>query len=141
MITRVAFIKGIAAIPVAFWNRVEVIPPTASGIKIVNIAADVPEFRREYTSQLDARALCTIEAKSWGSILGRHISGELKQPNGNRVWFEPDRIADKILDPTLVPLVQKFVDEVLAVDKKYIASNPSEFTDKAGDKWHRVGSA
>ena len=40
-------------------------------------------------------------------------------------------------DPTLVPLVQETVDEIIAIDKAFRKSNPTEFTDHNGNKWKR----
>lgn len=108
---------------------------TESGMKVENLRADVPEFRREYSGRLDERAKCVIEART--STFGRYFTGELEQPNGNKIWFDPARIADKIIDPLLVPLVSKFCDEMFALDRAYVKSKPSEFVDKNGDRWKR----
>lgn len=109
---------------------------TAGEIKIEDKRPDPPEFRREYSKRLDGRALIEIEARTWE--FGRRVGGTLIQPNGNRIWFEPERIADKIIDPLLVPLVQQAVDEIMALDRAFIASDPKEFIDSKGRPWRRV---
>jgi hypothetical protein len=98
---------------------------------------DVPQFKRAYTKQLDSRAKITVEMKTyWAGHRAKH--GELRQPNGNAVWFDPDRIAERILDPILVPLVQECVREIYLIDAQFMASKPKEYVDKSGVKWRRA---
>lgn len=68
---------------------------------------------------------------------GRRFSGELTQPNGRWVHFDPERIADKIIDPLLVPLVEKAVRAVFALDKAFMDSRPDRFTDEKDRVWVR----
>jgi hypothetical protein len=108
---------------------------TPDGINIHDTANDVPEFKRVYTIRLDNRATMKITMKTF---LNRIMtSGELTQPNGRWVLFEPERVADKILDPTLVPIIERYVAEIFAIDKPYRAS-VSEFTDDNGTTWRKV---
>lgn len=118
-----------------FWNPRQHVGQTSSGIHVEDVAADVPQFQRVYTVQLDARASMKITAKTF--IGDRMISGELTQPNGRWVLFEPERPADKILDPTLLPLIERACTEILSLDRDYISSDPGEFTDERGQKWRR----
>ncbi len=106
-----------------------------SGIAVVDKREDRPAFKRSYTKTLDSRATVTVEARTSYS---RHFSGELRQPNGNRVYFDPERIAETIIDPLLVPLVTTFCNEVFALDRAYVKSKPSEFTDEDGVRWQRA---
>lgn len=120
------------------WNHNSDVGPTASGISIQNIANDVPEFERVYTARLDDRASITIRMKIFmGSILK---SGELTQPNGRWIMFDPDAIADKILDPVLVPLVQKYVNEIYDLDHAFRENETTEYTDNEGHKWRMVST-
>jgi hypothetical protein len=109
-------------------------PPTAIAVK--EVPEDVPEFKREYSARLDHRAVIKIDARTWA--WGRRYGGELTQPNGRRVWFEPERIADKILDPALVPLVEKAVRQIIAMDEAYMATKPDRFTDEKRQVWVRA---
>jgi hypothetical protein len=68
----------------------------------------------------------------------RFTSGELTQSNGRWVLFEPERPADKILDREILPIVQRFCDEILALDAAYVKSDPGEFVDVRGVRWRRV---
>jgi hypothetical protein len=109
---------------------------SALAIAIESKPADRPRFERIYTAQLDARA--SIKIRMYTSYGGdRYSSAELDQPNGRWVTFDPDRVADKILDPLLVPIVEKYCAEIARQDKEFIASNPSEFTDESGTVWQR----
>lgn len=114
----------------------DAVPTTASGISIENVHGDVPEFKRVYTKRLDSRASIKVEMKMFLNDLFQ--TGELTQPNGRWVMFDPDAIADKILDPVLVPLVQQCVDEIHAIDKTWRANENNEYTDKHGDTWRKV---
>lgn len=120
-----------------FFGSHDSVAKTDSGIHIENIRADLPRFERVYSVTLDTRATMKVTLKTYykGS---RYESGELTQPNGKWVLFEPRAVADKILDPVLVPKIQRCVDEIFALDKEFIASKPSEFTDGSGTKWRRV---
>lgn len=95
---------------------------------------DNPEFKRIYKAQLDHRAHITVEARTW-DYMGRRFSGELRQPNGNRIYFEPERIADKIIDPVLVPLVEACVRVIFDLDREFMRTAPNEFYDKKGRLW------
>ncbi len=110
---------------------------TQSGLNVENVRDDPPDFKRVYTARLDARATIKVEIKR-SFVGGLYKTGELTQPNGRWVLFDPDRIADKILDPALVPLVQDCVDEMYRLDKAYRDPEPSEFTDTRGVTWKAV---
>lgn len=121
----------------SFFHRHESISATPSGIHIESIKGDRPKFERVYTSRLDDRASVKVSIKfSYSGGLSK--SGELTQPNGRWVLFDPDAIADKILDPALVPLVRGFVDEIYAADRAYRNGGLAEFIDEAGVKWRRT---
>lgn len=110
--------------------------PAAHPISATLTPENRPEFRRTYVQRLDARCVITVSIREW--TYGLSTSAELTQPNGNTVWFDPDRIADKILDPTLVPLVAKAVQQIYGLDREFRASNPAEFKDDRGVMWRRA---
>jgi hypothetical protein len=111
-------------------------PEETRAITVKDIRADAPKFARSYTVKLDDRATLRVTIKSF---LGRYSSGELNQPNGRWVFFDPDRIADKILDPVLLPLVERYCKIIRDMDKEFMRGKPNEFTDENGTTWRRVG--
>lgn len=113
------------------------ITPTIDNDITIKLAAEShPEFSRTYTVKLDNRATLKVEIKHYAHIMIR--SGELRQPDGRWILFDPSKVADKIIDPVLVPMVQAKVDVIYSLDKAFRASNPNEFTDETGTKWRRV---
>jgi hypothetical protein len=112
---------------------------TTSGVNIENVRNEMPEFRRIYTAELvgaDRRCTIKIEMRVWS--LGLCKSGELTQHDGRWVYFDPDNIAEKIIDRTLVPLVQRYVDEIYDIDRAFRKSKPNQFIDEHGVIWQRV---
>lgn len=120
-----------------------------SGLPTLSMSAtlepeDAPKFKRTYKAVLTKNAAITVSAySSYYRSIGekRYFSGELTQPNGRWVIFDPDRIADKILDPALVPLVEAAVDAAKVLDREFMASNPSSFVDERKDTWQRLSGS
>jgi hypothetical protein len=103
-----------------------------------NDPEEPPEFKRLYRVKLDQRASMTVTART-SSILGRRdYSGELTQPGGRWVWFDPERVADKILDPALVPLIEQWVGEIIRLDKEWLGSGRDVYIDNRGGVWRRA---
>lgn len=109
-----------------------------SPVAIKDVPSDAPRFKREYTMQIDSRCRLTIVMQNRYYGGGRDGGGELRQPNGNWLLFDPDRIADKILDSALVPLIEKAVDRIYELDRAYMNTRPDEWTDDKGTRWKRV---
>lgn len=129
-------VVGACIATIYFWPR-PAKADTSLGITFEDERPDQPEFRRTYSARLDSRATIKINARTrWGN--DRTLYGELTQPNGSGVFFDPDRIADKILDPLLVPIVEKYCQEIKRMDEDFISSKPKEFTDKNGTTWKRA---
>jgi hypothetical protein len=121
-----------------FWNKTKpAIDELPNGITVSSIPEDRPKFARVYTKVLSDGRRVEVNAKT-STGLGRWFRGELTQPNGRWVLFDPKEIADKILDPALVPLVEEFCSEVSRLDAAFMANNPGEFVDEAGSTWRRV---
>lgn len=110
-----------------------------SGITVESIPADTPKFKRIYTAALQGREKIQIKLtfKTY-RYSGRRSDGELTQADNKWVLFDPERVADKILDPLLVPLVQQRCSEILELDAAFLKSKPGEFTDEEGTAWRRV---
>lgn len=113
----------------------QTVTPPETLVKVKSIREDRPMFGREYSMPLDHRSVKVTARSSSG--LGRWLSGELTQSNGRWVLFDPDAIADKILDPALVPLVEKACREIMAIDDEFMASRPRSFVDEGGVTWVR----
>lgn len=105
------------------------------GITIENARERVAEWRRYYSGRLDNR--CKIEIEAYTFLRSRHFNGTLTQPNGNAISFDPARIADKIIDPLLVPLVTVFCEKMFAADRAYIKGPLDHFLDEKGVRWSR----
>lgn len=111
---------------------------TASGINIEDVRNDIPEFRRVYTAEIagaDRRCTIKIEMRVWS--LGLFKSGELTQHDGRWVTFDPDNIAEKILDRALILSIQERVHEIYSLDKVFRKSKPVQFIDQQGVVWQR----
>lgn len=104
------------------------------GAKIKNGRESMPKFDRSYTKQLTPVAEIKLEF-STSNYWGRKASGTLTQPNYNYIFFDPHRIADKILDPKLVPLVEAFCAAAIQEDARWIKENANEYVDEKGQRW------
>lgn len=119
-----------------FWSR-EKTETIEGGVKIALAREDRPKWKRGYTKRLDNRCVIEMEARCLFSWRDRSWSSTLTQPNGNRIYFDHDRIADKIIDPLLVPLVVAAVAEITSLDAAFMASDRTEFTDEGGVTWRK----
>src|SRR5882724_7390381 len=93
---------------------------TVNGITVTNGKNAMPEFLRIYKAKLDDRCEIEVEMRSWS--IGRTDWSTLTQPNGNHVIFDMNRIAEKIIDPLLVPLVETTCAEIRKLDAEYMAT-------------------
>lgn len=99
-----------------------------------------PIFKREYSVDLVRGIRMEVTARNEYFGRGRDYSGSLRQPNGNWVFFEPRRVADKILDPVLVPVIEAAVERIIEVDRRAMAPQPDSFVDDNGVMWVRAKS-
>lgn len=111
--------------------------PTSQVTHVENRREDRPRFKRVYTCEIAARR-CTMILEAYTFIGRRCWGGELRQPNGKYVLFDSDAVADKIIDPVLVPLIIEACSEIMHIDRKFIESRPNEFTDEGGVRWRRI---
>lgn len=107
----------------------------ANDVTVKDVPNDRPEFKREYKVRLNANVKMTITI--WQSTWLLITQGELDQPDGKWVIFEPEKPADKILDRELLPLVEKRCREILATDKAFRAAKPNSYIDDTGAVWVR----
>jgi hypothetical protein len=108
---------------------------TPSGIQIANGREENPRFRRIYSAQVTDEV--TIECEAY-TMYGRTWRGELRQRNGDTVWFEPERPAKKILDRDLVPLIVRRCEEMFELDRAYMASNRPKIKTESGEVWEKA---
>jgi len=110
---------------------------TDSGIHVEDVRDDVPEFKRVYTATLGDRHIA-LKVTIHTFCGSRFDQGELTQPGGRWVMFDPKDPAEKILDRELVPLVIVACKEIFQLDNAFMKSNPGEYTDEKGQTWRRV---
>lgn len=99
-----------------------------------------PRFKRTYKTVIDGRWRLEIEY-ALNILNGRKREcslGYITQSNGRYIYFEPHRIADKIIDPVLVPLLEDACREIAGLDAEYWANKPDSFIDETGQKWVRA---
>lgn len=118
-----------------FWDK-DKVSTTDSGVTIKTIREDRPKFKREYSAKLDDGRSIKITIYNSSGLIFKN--GELTQRNGKWVLFDPDRVAEKILDPVLVPKINERIREIFALDRAFRHNNPGQFTDEAGTVWQRV---
>jgi uncharacterized glyoxalase superfamily protein PhnB len=110
---------------------------TIGELQIDDVAENPPEFKRQYNVALTNgfRVQVTLYTTSYGER--REYYSKVSQPDGRSMLFDVRRVADKIIDPTLLPFVQTAADQILAFDRAFVESRPNRFTDKSGVVWQR----
>ena len=108
----------------------------SSAVAVKAVREERPQFSREYTAPLPGFRSMKITART--TYGRRDFSGEITQPGGRWVLFDPERVADRILDPQLVPVVMEMCREIFRLDDAFMASKPSEFVDEGGTRWQRT---
>jgi hypothetical protein len=117
-----------------FWSH---LPTVRDGnVNITPQREDRPEFKRVYQVAVGDGFKVEITMRTYS--FGRCDWSQLTQKNGKWILFDAKAVADKILDRELYPLVQAAVDQILALDRAYIATDPGEFIDDTGATWRRV---
>lgn len=125
---------AVASLPVV---AAEILPAKPT-IKIVDKREDPPEFERVYTGYVLRGIKVQLKIYRSGGSGYIYQNGELTQPNGKWVLFSPDRIADQIIDPVLLPEVQRMVSEMQRLDREFRKNPPTFFIDERGTKWSRI---
>lgn len=117
------------------------LPVAAAGfgeIIVTDQANDPPAFRRDYHARLVNGFSVTVKMET--SMFGerRERYSQVTQANGRWVLFDVRRVADKIIDRELLPMVQAASREILAMDAAFVANEPRQFRDSRGVTWQRV---
>lgn len=113
-------------------------PAEQAATAIIKVEAeDCPAFFRHYLLPLPRNMRLEIDAKT---IHGnRRYTGWLWQWDGKVVGFDPQSVADRILDRDLVPVLEKVCPVIIAADQLFLNSpDSSQYTDKTGQRWMRV---
>lgn len=105
-------------------------------IVIRGIREDRPKFARTYTASVGDGFKVIVTMKTY--TFGRSDWSELRQSDNRYIVFDAKRVADKIIDRELYPLVQAAVNKILEMDKQFLATHPDEYTDDTGAQWRRV---
>ena len=105
------------------------------GIHAQEVREDAPKFARKYRVALTEGRTMEITARNRYFGGGRDYSGEVDQPGGRWILFDPLRVADKIIDRDLVPLMERLIAAIVAADKAWSKSNQNRFTDDKGRVW------
>lgn len=109
-------------------------PTVTDGVVVKDIPQDPPAFEREYSEQITPDVAVIVKMKTYA--FGRSdLYAELKQADGKYVFFSIHRVAEKIIQPELVPLVERSVQKILAMDRAYMETPTREFTDTNGTRW------
>lgn len=112
----------------------EVVP--AHDIAIKNHRERRPEFKRTYSTTITRGIVLSVTIRN--GLGGIYESGEMTQPGGKSIRFDPRNIADKIIDPVVLPEATAAAKVILSLDAGYRKAIPSEFTDEGGVRWRRV---
>jgi hypothetical protein len=119
------------------WFEKKQSPDTPSGISIKSKPEDPPEFWRTYTAATETGVVIKVEIKNWTYSSDTYTTGVLTQPDGKWITFDVKRVADRIIDPVLLPAVEAVVKEILKIDAAFRKTKPTEFTDEKGVTWIR----
>lgn len=108
------------------------------GVSIELSQEDRPAFERTYTCKIDGGFTVQITMRTF---LGQHSrqcwAATVTQRDGKKISYEPEAVADKIIDRELYPAVQACTDKILAMDKEFNKSLPASFQDQDGYVWER----
>ena len=100
-----------------------------------------PRFKRKYIALLTNDRKLEIEIYSnydeYENEYTRTIDGTLRHADGKSIYFSPEEIADKIIDPALVMQVTRLTKKIIDDDKKWRESNPFSYVDESGQEWIR----
>lgn len=137
-------VLAVAAWMTAYPTKAEIAPPLIDGnVVITNGKMDAgPEFERIYTATLPGDRTLEIRLHTnyhygWHTPQRENRFSKLIQSNGYYILFDPRRVADKVIDPSITPAVEDLSARILATDAAWWADKPKEFTDAGGTTWVR----
>lgn len=97
-----------------------------------------PDMKRRYHAPLSNDRWMEVEFKTHWRGSKRNATGYLYQSPTQYVFFDIDRLADQVIDATLVAEIRKYCDEMERMDLEWWVNDPSEYIDNNGEKWQRV---
>lgn len=122
------------------FNSEAEVTTTSERIIVTMPKEDPPEFERVYEAMVQTSVgRFAVKIRRYTSRFSGRTDhyGELRQGSGSYILFDPQNVADKIIDRELYPKVQAVIDRMLEMDRKFVESNPCEFTDSRGVTWQK----
>ena len=119
------------------FEKKEISLPSSYKIGVVDSREDRPQFARTYTARMPSGTALEIKINRFRIIDDVWMLGSLTQLNGKYVFFDPRKVADKIIDRELLPSVEEAVSKILSLDSEFRKTKPPEFTDTDGVTWIR----
>lgn len=105
---------------------------------------DPPKFKRKYSAKLASKPGITLTVECADFIGERWCTATVRQPDEKYVSFRLDHnyapgesIAGKIIDPMLVPELQRLTKIMHQMDGFYREANPSQWKDNDGSRWQK----
>lgn len=128
-------------------DKVTVSPPPINPqtifTTVTNRNEEVPKFNRVYKIPLISKPGLTMTVESrylYGGYAGDKIYyfiTTLSQSDGSSIIFDPEKVADKVIDKTIIPEIIRIFQDIQQIDKEYRASRPPSFVDEEGITWNR----
>ena len=114
--------------------------PHTAAFTVAMTPEDHPVFRRTYTARLSEHRRLEVVVRRSTTAFGEAVAvnGTLTQPDGRHVTFNPDSVADRILDQDLAVEVEDACHCILTEDRRWRAGKPSQFKDTDGVTWQVV---
>lgn len=113
-------------------------------VQVETIAEHPPVFARRYSAQINDQVSIelTRETYTYSARFGyikrqNDLLATLKQSDGRTVHFNPDKVAEYILEPSLVKPIELYVQQIYEFDQQFMDSKPDRFVDLDGHEWRR----
>lgn len=105
---------------------------------------DCPDMKRRYVASLSHERTLEIRMQTDCSRYQNKKRlvdiAKLVQPDGRYIFFDPAKVADKILEPGLVKPVEELSAQIIAMDLNWwdTSKESFEFTDRIGMRWRAL---
>lgn len=99
-----------------------------------------PKMKRIYVHHLDGqfKGFRIDLQREYNYSNERDGYGMVTQPDGKWILVNLNRVAQDILNPDLAPIIEEILTRMAALDREWISSNPTEWTDNKGVTWVRT---